>query len=215
MSIINLITKDTNLDGLLTKYDWDAYMGGMELDVYDIEGHVHTYSSSNRNSLWCCPRGEKPTYVNLMEYSGRYGASWGIHVDEIHYTKTKYGECEVRKNCRTWITRNGKNFYHVDGNDFDFCITEAKSAIYKFKEHPISFGNQDYIDQIVGRKIFWKEQPATIIRYSGMDRVTITPENPNGFNPPCYLDKDEIMDREDQFEIVEDILSNSIWWFRD
>ncbi|ARF70665.1 hypothetical protein B7C51_24640 (plasmid) [Paenibacillus larvae subsp. pulvifaciens] len=140
----------------------------------------------------------------------------GIVIDETNYIKTKWDETEVGETCNCYITRNGEKFFNVLGNTLDYCLNEARSIIYKLEGFPINFFSMDFLNEIENRKIFWKEQPAIITKYLDGGNVLIKSENPNGFNPPCYLDKEDLEQyEEDRYEVVDFIFSNSIWWFRD
>ncbi|WP_080833241.1 hypothetical protein [Cohnella massiliensis] len=218
MGQINLIDKDSDISKR-TKYGWDVDINGRLYDVYRIEGFIHTIGGEyGENNLWACPRGEEPTYENLIEFSG-YSVRWGIEVQENNYVRSKWDEAEVRKSCKCLITRNGKPFYAIAAGSLDFALTMARSTLYEIQEHPLNFFEQDFGKYITGRKIYWREQPAIIKRYNidsdGDFRLIIAAESPNGFNPPCYLDKDEEMEDEDRYTIVDDVLSKSIYWFRE
>ncbi len=214
MAEIKLISKDTDLSNL-KPIDWDVVVNDIPMQVYKLEGYNHSIGGRwGENCYWCCPRNEEPTYENLMAFSG-HTVRWGIIVDETNGVKHKWGETEVKASCKCFITRNGERFFDVTGNTLDYCLNKARQIIFDLECFPVPFTSYNYLKDITNRKIYWKEQPATILRYIKGGHVLIKAESPEGFKPPCYVDKDEIFEYEDRYEIIEDIFSSSIWWFRD
>ena len=108
---IKLIDKDTDLSQVnMSKLDWDIEVHNRPHDVYRLEGFIHSIGGHwGENEYWCCPRGEKPTYDNLMEFNGHV-VQWGIEYIPSNYTKCKWNQTSVRKNGKAVIKRNGKVF---------------------------------------------------------------------------------------------------------
>jgi len=214
MAEIKLINKDTDLSKL-QRIGWDATLGGKRLEVYRLDGYNHTLGGKfSENCYWCCYEGETPTHKNLMQFSG-HTICWGIRFETNNYTKTKWDETEVREGSNCVITRNGEDFFDVSGGSLDYCLSKARQILFELQEHPISFFEKGFEERIIGRKVFYRDQPAIIASYFKGGRLVIKAENPDGFTPAAFeLDRDYPRDDEDKYQVITDILSPHIWWWR-
>jgi hypothetical protein len=212
MSEIKLLDDDVEYSSL-RPIGWDVVLRDIPFNVYRIDGYNHSIGGKwGENCYWACAADEMPTKNNLVEFSGA-PCRWGFEIQENNFLKTKWGETEMRVSHKCTIYRNGEEFYDFFGST-EYCAAKAVTFLVHLQEHPIAFNMRNFRDEILGRKIYWKEQPAIIERYiEGQACVIIRPENPNGFNKPCWMGKNDYM--EDSFEVKEDIFSKSIWWFRD
>ena len=68
-------------------------------------------------------------------------------------------------------------------------------------------------DKLVGRKVWWREEPAIITMFLDDACVVMEPDGLEKFKPTAY--RDEIDDEEDQFRVKNTIHSPHIWWYRD
>tara|TARA_Y100000310_G_scaffold299960_1_gene335243 strand:+ start:744 stop:1436 length:693 start_codon:yes stop_codon:yes gene_type:complete len=210
------------------KYSWDAcYQRGdgteVELELYSISDLPHCKSSAGHQDLWACPRGEEPTHKNLKPYLG-HGCQWGIVVKEFDYYRPGNGfhkSCEYRKGLRCYITRNGQKFYPVNyGRDIALAVATAQYKLSQIQEHSIPFFSIDFEKQLVGRAVFYEDQPAIIKRYNqGEGEVLVVPAKEGEFfRPSCWAKTDdEIADWVNDYGngLYVDILSDSIYWHRD
>jgi len=162
---IKLIDKDTDLAKVnMQKLSWDVEVCGKPYEVYRVDEYVHSIGGNfGDNDYWCCPREKKPTVENLIEFSGHV-VQWGIEYIPSNYTKYKWGKSEVKKSGKTIIKRNGKIFYSIGSREHEYGLAKAQVALVQIQEHPICFHDQDYMKELIGRKIWLNDQPALIER---------------------------------------------------
>lgn len=214
---IRLINSSTDLSKLkLEKLDWDINVSGedKDRDVYKIQGYVHaTGGSKGTYDLWACPRNEKPTVDNLTAWCGFYGARWGFSVNPQNYCKYKWANTSIENNIKVLITRNDLVFDEFFANTMLYAATEVSSRIIQYQEFCISLDCQNFENQFINMKVFWKDQPAVVTSYvSTQACVMLKPEEGFTFTKPIYLDKEDCWDEKE--EIKSEILSTHIWWFR-
>lgn len=205
-----LITKDTNLSGII-KIGWDTYLNNEPLEVYHVDGHYHSIGGKRgNNDYWCCPRGEKPTFNNLMEFSGE-ACNWDFEIVNKNYFKSKWGEDEIRCSNLVIIRRNGKRFYSFGVRDIEYGVAKATILLTDISEHPIAFHMQNYENEIINRKIYWNGLPAIIESYSMDGNLIIVPDLEK-------VDIDTFSEKvlgefHDEY-VAEDLFASSINWFR-
>jgi len=213
MTEINTIKKDTDLSK--TKkilFGWDFVLNGRPYDVWCIPGFCHSIGGRLCiNELWACPSDEKPTYENLIEFSGEAPA-WGIRVEERNHAKTKWDATRVRHNTRAVITRNGKPFYEFFVNGFEYALAKAQKELCDIQEHPVCFAMRDWRSEVLQRKVLYNNQPGTITRVSIPDfYVWIEPGESDGFKCPPWWSNNDWEEYKDGLYVP--ILSEGIWWF--
>lgn len=215
MKDIKLITKDTDIEKLeMRKLNWDVIIKGVPYYVVRIPGYVHSIVGiyNGENDLWAYPRNENPSYENLIEYStNQFGVLWGYRYEPYNYIKHKWGEAECYTCNKYIITRNGEDFY-----DDCYSIEEVLTKINRLKEHPISFNSINWKDEIIGRKIWWRSQPAIIDRYVNKQAaIIIKPDGIDKFKIPAEYRKDDMfLSEEDEDDIKTSIFDEHIYWFR-
>ena len=214
MADINLIHKEEFPLLSYSLLDWDVEVRGIPYQVIRVDNHAHCIGGhldfGEGNCFWAYPLAEKPIYENLIEFDGEPGASWGIEYSPIHYIKTKWGETEIRRGHRLVVTRNGKPFY--DGlMTFHEAVALVKDGV--LDEHPLHLNARDFDSKCIGRKIWWRSQPAVITRFiDGQACVIIEPDGIDQFSvPPEFADD---YDEEDCYSIKTNIFDKHIWWFR-
>lgn len=213
MSKIKLIDKYTDISKLkMSKYNWDVVVNGVPYQVVRIERYVHSIGGKHsENDLWMYPLSQEPSYKNLVEYNcDGCGVCWGIRFEPHNYKRTKYDETECFTTRGAMITRNGEDFY--------FCncgIDEARYLIPLLSEHPLNLNERDFDSNMIGRKIWWRSEPAIIKRYvKGQAAVIIEPDGINKFTTPAEF-ADEGSEYYDENWTKTDIFDKHIWWFRD
>jgi len=213
MCDIKLITRETEFKEIHLM-DWDAYNKDIALHVYRIPGYIHSIGGRwGNNNYWCCPRGEKPTYENLYEFSGNV-CNWGIKINESNYHKFKWNEHEILDSIRVEIIRNNKKFYHFNVNNFDYGFAKARKLLFEIHEHPISFNEINYQNQIIGRKIYFDKMPCLIDSYTvGSDRIIVKPDLNVMSIKEWHKNLDEYFEGDEM--IGECLFSHSINWFRE
>ena len=214
MADIKLIEKNTNIAKLkMSKMPWDVEVRGEPYQVVRIEGYVHSIGGEwGENNLWMYPRNCNPTYETLIEYHCEgCGVCWGIVYNPHNYTRTKWDETECFTSNGAMITRNDKDFYFCSGG-----IDEAKWLIKNLEDHPLELNEYDFDKKMLGRKVWWRSEPAIIARWIGMGQacVILEPDGIDKFTKPKEFANDDYMD-DDETYIKADIFDKHIWWFRE
>ena len=213
---IKLIDKDTNIEELvMDKVPWDVVVNDVPYQVVRIDGYVHTIGGYHgENNLWMYPRNEVPCYDNLIEYNGYgMGVCWGINYRPHNYIQNKWNEPECYTSSGAMITRNGKDFY--------FCaagIHEAIVLINRLQEHPVNPNLIGWDNRLIGRKVFWRSEPAIVTRYiEGQACVILEPDGIDHFSVPAeFVPTPEKNDNYGSTEFVKtEFFDPFIWWFRD
>lgn len=213
MADIRLITKDTVLPHL-RHMDWDVVINGISHYVVRIEGYVHTIGGRyGENDLWAYPRDKAPTYETLVEFGCDNPVAWGIRYEPQNYTKTKWDETEARSGGGVAITRNGEIFCYVTGG-LNYGIDKARAMIVEFSEHPLDLNTINFDQKAIGRKVWWRSEPAIITRYIDKQAcVILEPDGIERFTVPAEFAKEE-PDYYEDGDVKADILDRNIWWFR-
>lgn len=215
---IKLIEKDTDISSLnIHELPWDVVVGKekkIPYQVVRIKDYYHSIGGRHgNNDLWMYPRGEKPTYENLVEYQGRdMGVCWGIKYEPYNYIRSKWDEAECFTTGGAMITRNGEDFY--------FCregIDMAKVLINRISKHPIGFNCINWDKHVIGRKVWWRSEPAIITNFikHGQACVILEPDGIDKFTTPAEFAEEEGDDYYCGGNVKTDIFDKHIWWFRD
>lgn len=191
MPDIRLITKDTVLPHL-RHMDWDVVINGIPHYVVRIEGYVHTIGGRyGENDLWAYPRDKAPTYDTLVEFGCDNPVAWGIRYEPKNYTKTKWDETEARSSGGVAITRNGEIFCHVTGG-MNYGIDQARVMIARFNEHPLELNSINFDKKAIGRKVWWRSEPAIVTSYiHGQACVILEPDGIAQFTVPPEFAKED------------------------
>lgn len=213
-SDIKLITKDTILPKLWL-YDWDVVINGVPHYVVKIPGYVHTIGGRyGYNDLWAYPRSEQPTYDSLIEFDSDQATCWGIQYKPVNFYATKWGETSSRTLGRIDITRNGEVFYTLYGN-MAYGLARAQSLIYDFAEHPLELDMIDYDKKVIGRKVWWRSEPAIVTGFiKGQACVILAPDGIEHFTVPAEFASEDPNYYEDN-TVKTFIMDKHIWWFRE
>lgn len=210
---IKLITPDMDFN-VFKPYDWDVELYGKPYYVIRIPGYVHTIGGHyGNNDLWAYPRNERPSYKNIVEFNADGPVRWGILYEPASYLKSKYGEDEIRDNGLITITRNSKPFCRFNG-DIYYGIDRARTLISEINEHPLEFNTIDFDKKMIGRKVWWRSQPAIIVGW-GDGCVILQPDGISCFETPKEFLKDEFYDPDYSHTIRAEFFDKHIWWFRD
>ena len=188
---------------------WDTVINGKPYFVVLIEGYIHTIGGKyGNNNLWAYPRNEKPSCENLVQFDGE-PVCWGINYAPYNHARYKHGEFEASTLGNVFITRNGEKFCDVRGG-----IERAKCMINNFSEHPIGLNEIDFDKKVIGRKVWWRSEPAVITSYiSGQACVILEPDGIQQFTTPAEF-ADEGCEYYFDGDVKADILDKHIWWFR-
>lgn len=211
MSKIKLINKTKDIEKLKMKpMNWDIVINGVPYYACFIEGYVHSIGGGwGENNIWCYPRDEKPSFDNLIEYQGKSPVNWGIKYEPTLTLKTKWGETRAQTNNSVIVTRNGKDFYYC------YSIAQAQVILEEIDEHPLNLNEIDFDKKAIGRKIWWRSQPAVIKRFIwGSGTIAFEPEGDKNFEIPKEFGNEQFY-YEGERTITTSIFDKHIWWFRD
>lgn len=216
MTEIRLITKEDFPNLKYSKLDWDVEVKGTPYQIIRIEGFVHCIGGhldwGEGNNFWAYPLNEEMTFENLIEFDGEPGPTWGLEYSPTNYVKTKWGETEICRGRRLVITRNEKPFYD-DPMSFHQAIAYVKDGL--LDEHPLGLNERDFDKKCIGRKVWWRSQPAIITDYiNGQAAVILIPEGSDTFAIPREFENDSCLFHEEESEIKTSIFDKHIWWFR-
>lgn len=215
MADIRLITKDTILPPLC-HMDWDVVINGIPYYVVRINRYVHRIGGQGQygeNDLWAYPRDKAPTYETLIEFDCKWPVAWGIRYEPRNYTKTKWDETEALTAGGVVITRNGEDFCQITGG-MNYGIDKARVMIREFERHPLHLDFIDFDKKAVGRKVWWRSEPAIITRYvDNQACVILKPDGIDRFTVPAEF-ANEDTDYYEDGTIKTSILDPHIWWFR-
>lgn len=209
---IKLLEPDTNISELkMHKMPWDVVVNGTSYQVVRINGYVHTIGGRwGKNDLWMYPRHETPTYETLIRYGcDDCGVCWGFKYEPHIYVKTKWDETECRKTGGVTITRNGEDFYYCRGG-----INEANWIMDLLDEHPLGLNRYGFAEEMIGRKVWWRSEPAIITNWIGHGQacVILKPDGIEKFTTPAEFTKEGNYYIEET--VKADIFDKHIWWFR-
>lgn len=215
MTDIKLIEKDTNISELkMSKMHWDVMLYGKPYQVVSIKGYVHTIGGRRgENDLWMYPRNESPTYENLIEFQcDDFGVCWGIKYEPHNYVRNKWDESECYTSGGAMITRNGEDFYFCRGG-----IDEAEWRIKHLDEHPLDLNEYGYAEKMIGRKVWWRSEPAIITDWidDGQACVILEPDGIEKFKTPAEFAEEEGDDYYEDGFVKAEIFDQHVWWHRD
>lgn len=211
---INLINKENFNEIEYTKLKWDVVMNGIPYQVIRVPGHVHTIGGKldwgEGNNLWAYPLNEELSPNNILEFDGHPGARWGFRYEPTNYYKNKWDEPSIEAGRRLIITRNDEVFY-------DEFMTMHEMMAYvldgMLNDHPLNLNERDYDKNCIGRKVWYRSQPALIASFTkGRACVTLVPDGQPFKCPPEY--SDDTYCYEDG-EVFTSIFDKHIYWFRD
>jgi len=216
---IKLIPKDFEAPENLRPYEWDLEINGQPYNITRFEGYIHCIGGKHGyNDYWVWPKGETPTYDNMVPYDCDEPVCWGIIYQPENFVKYSWHGNETRTKFGVVITRNGKRFYSVGGG-LHYGIDKARVIIDSIDEHPLELHMRDYDTKCIGRKVWYRSQPAIITSYvQGQGCVMIEPDGFEKFAIPEEFKHDEALPIDDlerdclKIDIFED---KHIWWFRD
>lgn len=212
--------KDPKLEDMkkLDRYNWNVTLGKEHkpMQVYRIDGCIHTKGGKRgTNELYMADRNIAKEDIkpgDLTPFSG--DICWGVNIQQHNY----YGKDEVRVGCGADITCGGRKIYHITCS-FDYIAARAMDTILKLQEEcPIPFGEIDFEKWVLGKKIFWHDQPAVVTSYNVEDgTVFIKPIGQDTFKLLNRDKKEQDWVKEYATEscIKDDILASSIWWWRE
>lgn len=183
----------------LSRYNWDIV-------INDIP--YYAYFRNTDNKIFICPRDEEPNKNNLIIYNLNSPVSWTI-TDNSHPYINSEGY-SVHTVSDFIVNRNGRAFTHC------YDLLDALKFIKNVPEHPMDLNFIDFDKKVVGRKIYWRSEPAVITKFNwGIGTVSFKPDGIEWFKTPPEFENDVV----DYYEkgltsIHTDIFDKHICWFR-
>jgi hypothetical protein len=161
---------------------------------------------------------EGPTPDNLIKYNGR-SVNWSISFEETNYLR----KGEMREGGRCTIWRNGKKFFEVGAREMNYGLASAQQIVMRLQEHPINFWSRKWKEELIGRKIWWNNDPcivSSIIEDQGCVIIQADTKCIQFFRPSAWqIDASDVIDPFTHYNGGEDIkadyLDPHINWFRD
>lgn len=198
------------------KLDWDVNINGVPYQVIKAAGYAHTIGGrldwGDGNCLYAYPLGEKMTYENLTPFDGHPGARWGLIYNQTNTFNSHYGDSYIDARRKLTITRNDEEFYSGL-----MTFNEAVSYIFdgKLDEHPLDLNERDFDKKCIGRKIFYRSQPAKIESYVKRQAcVIVVPDGFDSFETPNEFKSEPVIDYEEGKSVKISIFDPHIYWFR-
>jgi hypothetical protein len=123
---------------------------------------------------------------------------------------------EIQGHCSAVISFNRIPVWEVSGSDILHVITKVHNDIPKLLDHhPLRdfiFGD---VEAIVGRKVYWRDQPAVITSFIGDQGCVILKADPGPWIMPAWRVEDYLTHSDYEDDVKTNILDPNIWWFRD
>src|SRR5690606_33369589 len=94
------------------------------------------------------------------------------------------------------------------------ALISVRQHLQKIHDLPVQIWRQEELDKLIGRKIKYRNQPATIVAYyPEQAAVILSPDGQEAFLRADFESDPD--DYEPESRIKEDIFSPHIWWWRD
>lgn len=136
-------------------------------------------------------------------------------INQGNYTKVKWNETQIRSTDSVEIYINKRLVYTFGCNNLNYALAKVQTLHVEMLEHPFNFCNPD---SEIGRKVWYRNQPAIIERLV-LDQgcVVLKKADGTGFDMknPWDNEDDITSDWHGKNEVKDDIFTESIWWFRD
>lgn len=179
----------------------------------------HPHSRQDKNIYARTPNG------NIYDFDG-HRRLIDIEIKSKNYLKESgLSGDQIRKEVMGYIYADGVKVYEVFGREVSDTLLRLHRLLIKLSEHSSRWLDADSRAELIGRKIYYHDQSATItglIESQGCVMVTTEP----GWKPPEYSFNDNGLGEKyreswyedykegDHYEIKSEVLSENIYWFR-
>lgn len=188
-------------------FDRQSFQSGEEFDLIFGE-HPH---SRQDNNVYARLKGG-----SVVGFDG-HRPRVDFEFRSYNYLKSSYysGD-QIRAGGNAVLKFNDKPVYSFFYRDPIRALDRMQEITHKLLEHPVPLWRQDGTEKLEGRKVYYRDTPATIVSYDGEQGcVLLKAEEGKTFPRPAWADdEDYSWDEEDRVVIKDDILSPHIWWFR-
>ena|ERR1700685_657130 len=147
-----------------------------------------------------------------MEFDG-HRIQIGVVIETHNYLKeSELSGDEIRKGGSGKILADGEVVLEFFTRDAQYACLKAHQLIAELSDHPSGWLNKSDRDALIGRKVFFRGHPAVIERLI-VEQGCVTLKTADGkpFPPPPWRDAD---DDDGEDTVKDEVLSPSIWWFR-
>lgn len=200
-------------------YGWDLVIDKKPYDVYFIGGFNHSIGGTvGENAYYCCPHKEKITIDNMLLFCGKHAPKWEIRWAPSLYHKNKWGESRIEYRGIWSIYRNDELFLDGGGRDIGYGLAKAQTTLVELQEHPIGFHFRNWKDEVIGRKVWYKNQPGVVksIIMHGQLAVMIMPDGIDKFEQLNQYKSDGLPEDDfDSNEVKTSMLDPQLYWYRD
>jgi hypothetical protein len=181
--------------------------GGRELEL--IHGQYphsrsdnNTYARDERGSIDAWDGHRWPVAVRIAE--GNYLKTSGLSGDEW------------RGSCIADVSVSGVHVYQLRGRDWLPVMSQLPPLISKILAHPVRFWDAGEREkQLVERKVWYQDQAAVVTRWNAENGVFLVPDGTWFFRTPGYEDNEDAWQEDYGRGLYCDVLSDSIFWWRD
>lgn len=214
MCKIKLFTSDTDMSRVrMFRMNWDVVIDGIPYYVYHVPEFIHSMSGDAVHNYWMCRRDISPTTSPecMIAYDLREPVQWTIR-DESRITITyKYSEPRTRLIHDFVIYRNNERFMH------SYSLAEAQYFMEQISSHPMNFNEIGFATNAIGRKIWWRSEPAVITEYiNRQGEIVFIPDGIDSFTTPQEYAHDDVPYYEEgQTSLHTSIFDKHICWFRE
>jgi len=141
---------------------------------------------------------------------------WAVLVEPKVDYKTKWGNKRVTTAWDGVLFRNGAEFHSErrwNEHDAYVAIMEKKNQLC---DHPCSVNVRDWVkNELVGRKIWYDNQPAVIDRHIDGARFSVVPAEGTKFEAQGHWKEESDFDWDYEDGTSVDLFCDKIYWFRD
>jgi hypothetical protein len=167
--------------------------------------HKHSY---NDNRFYA-----KTGHGEIFEFDG-HRVLIDVEIKSHNYLKESHlsGD-QIRKGGSAVIKFDGEPVFEFFFRDPQWALLRAHHLIGELVEHASGVATKKGREELVGRKVYYREVPAVIERLL-LDQVCVIIRTESGepFPSPVWRDAE---DDEGEATIKDQILSPHIWWFRE
>lgn len=194
------------------KWIFNTVVNDQVCGVYDREEEHQLGEWNGYPATWWLKDsdGEWVPWIDL----GTNRPCFEFNIKQGNYTKVKWNETDIRSTNSVEIYINKRLVYAFGCGSLDYALAKVSVLRIEMLEHPFNFADPD---SEIGRKIWYRKQPAIIERLM-LDQgcILMQKEDETGFDMTDPWDEDDwISEWDGENKVKDDIFASDIWWFRD
>lgn len=181
--------------------------------------HQGEHKHSSQDNKFYVKIGDSGTQDDYVGFNGHWNLV-DVQFESSNYLKSSYlsGD-EVRKTGMCKIFSDRIQVYEFFYRELNWALIKAANVISQLEEHASWWMRKDERAKLVGRKVYYHDEPAiitSIIEEQGC--VILKPDGMEVFKDPIWLLEDkkdgQLWDMDERSSVKDDVLSPHIWWFR-